>query len=82
MASGTEGQMPDINATEYSGYHPFCDDAGSEHGSFEVFYFADNGEDESAGWYWHACFPGCIPDGDPSGPFVTSREAYDDAQGF
>lgn len=24
-------------------------------------------------------FPGCMPDGDPSGPFATEQEAIDDA---
>ena len=32
------------------------------------------------GWYWWACFPGCLPDGDPCGPFVSEEEAHDDAQ--
>lgn len=33
-----------------------------------------------AGWYWWPCFPGCLPDGDPSGPFATEAEALADAQ--
>jgi hypothetical protein len=33
------------------------------------------------GWYWWACFPGCLPDGEPNGPFTTEQEAIDDAQG-
>jgi hypothetical protein len=32
------------------------------------------------GWYWWSCFPGCLPDGDPSGPFATEAEAIADAQ--
>lgn len=31
------------------------------------------------GWYWWSCSPGCLPDGDPSGPFPTYREALVDA---
>ena len=31
------------------------------------------------GWYWAACYPGCMPDGDFSGPFASSRAAYRDA---
>ena len=56
----------------------------------EVFYLDTdkNGDDIldsagnpiSAGWYWQACFPGCLPDGDPIGPFDTEREAIADAQ--
>lgn len=32
------------------------------------------------GWYWWSCFPGCLPDGDPIGPFNTEAEALADAQ--
>ena len=31
------------------------------------------------GWYWQACFPGCLPDGDPMGPFETESDAMSDA---
>lgn len=33
-----------------------------------------------ANWYWF-CFPGCMPDSDPIGPFATEAEALADAQG-
>ena len=33
-----------------------------------------------AGWYWWSCFPGCMPDSDPFGPFDTWQEAQDDAR--
>lgn len=32
------------------------------------------------GWYWWACFPGCIPDSDPHGPFETEALALADAR--
>jgi len=54
----------------------------------EVFYaqFAemidDDGEPRAAGWYWWACFPGCIPDSDAFGPFDTEAEALEDARDF
>jgi hypothetical protein len=32
------------------------------------------------GWYWWSCFPGCLPDSDPIGPFDTETEALQDAQ--
>lgn len=32
------------------------------------------------GWYWWACFPGCLPDSEPNGPFETEAEAVADAQ--
>ncbi len=28
-----------------------------------------------AGWYFWFCFPGCMPDSDPSGPYKTEAEA-------
>ncbi len=34
----------------------------------------------SSGWYWWACFPGCLPDGDPIGPFETEADALADAR--
>ena len=33
-----------------------------------------------SGWYWWPCFPGCLPDGDPVGPFDSKMEAIQDAQ--
>jgi hypothetical protein len=33
-----------------------------------------------AGYYWWSCFPGCLPDGDPMGPFGTEAEALADAR--
>ena len=32
------------------------------------------------GWYWWHCAPGCLPDGDPFGPFPTEDEAQKNAQ--
>jgi hypothetical protein len=32
------------------------------------------------GWYWWSCCPGCLPDGDPTGPFETEAEALADAR--
>ncbi len=39
-------------------------------------------EEESinGGWFWQACFPGCLPDGPPNGPFASHAEALADAQ--
>jgi len=34
----------------------------------------------TVGCYWRSCFPGCLPDGDPVGPFTTEAEALADAQ--
>lgn len=34
----------------------------------------------TGGWFWQSCFPGCLPDGEPVGPFKTWQEAKADAQ--
>lgn len=56
-------------------YYQFTPEDGEPFGSFEVFYQ----DGEEPGWYWQACFPGCLPDGDPQGPFPTSEDAINDA---
>jgi hypothetical protein len=32
------------------------------------------------GWYYWSCFPGCLPDGEPNGPFNSEKEAIKEAQ--
>ena len=50
--------------------------------SFEVFWAYDgNHMDLEPGFYWWACQPGCLPDGEPNGPFPTAEGAYLDAIG-
>ena len=81
-------------ATSHAGYHSFQSECG-EYGSFEVFYadrfivqewnsgdrHMDEGDKYLTGWYWWACFPGCLPDSDsPNGPHNTSKQACIDAQ--
>ena len=77
----------------YHSFHSETDDLltgeRDTYGSFEIFWadandvavWNDSGLDYTyrEGWYWWACFPGCLPDGDPSGPFATSRQALEDA---
>jgi hypothetical protein len=52
--------------------------------SIEVFH-ADkelaHAMGSSPGWFWWACYPGCLPDGDAFGPFPTSYRALKDALG-
>lgn len=33
-----------------------------------------------AGFYWWSCFPGCLPDSDPIGPFRSEAAALRDAR--
>jgi hypothetical protein len=41
---------------------------------------SDEGMILSSGWCWWPCFPGCLPDSDPQGPFDTEEEALEDAR--
>jgi hypothetical protein len=70
-------------------YHQFRDENDQPYGSFEVFHhapgydepwFDDDGEPHGEGYYWAACFPGCLWDGEPTGPFDTEAEAVADAE--
>ena len=69
--------------TKQTGYHTF----NNNQGSFEVFWtdrIWDSSDEHSEvipGWYWWACYPGCLPDSEHVGPFGTSTEAYQDAVG-
>jgi hypothetical protein len=45
-----------------------------------VHNFGDDARISEVGWYWWTCFPGCLPDSEPSGPFDTEAEALADAQ--
>ena len=54
-------------------------------GSVEIFHryksgpnIDQDGEFPADGIYWQSCFPGCLPDGDPVGPFDTPFQAYQD----
>lgn len=35
---------------------------------------------DMTGWYWWSCLPGCLPAGEPNGPFETEEEALADAR--
>ena len=59
----------------------FCVSQMEVNYNLENLDHADDYTITQAGWYWWACFPGCMPDGDPSGPFETEAEAVADAKG-
>lgn len=75
-----------------AGYHQFHNEDGTSYGSFEVFWhdgtsmaddeYTTEEPHDPAGWYWRACFPGCLPDGEPFGPFANSRDAMYDADEY
>lgn len=43
-------------------------------------FIDDDGDYTGDGWYWWYCFPSCLPDSDPIGPFDTEEEATKEAQ--
>lgn len=65
----------------HAGYHSFhADETQEPYGSFEVFFVDYEAWPElKPGWYWQSCYPGCLPDADPIGPFAYSQQAHEDA---
>ena len=78
----------------YHQFH--ADETQETYGSFEVFFMSSEDiyreldrkeysnvewrELNNPGWYWVACFPGCLPDSEqPNGPFAYSQQAHEDA---
>lgn len=45
---------------------------------FEVWTDYDDVNNKMV-WFWWACLPGCMPDGECNGPFESSLAAYSDA---
>lgn len=79
------GERSPAKDAEFYGYNKFVVD-GNVMGSFEVFYAGPNHdwgdlENGGEGFYWWPCYPGCMPDGDPNGPFPTAEGAFLDATG-
>ena len=93
MIIGTVRKEEAIVFDSKQGYHSFTDyESKEQYGSFEVFWYdgeiidseytgrLDTAEDiEPSGWYWWACFTGCMPDSEKVGPFASSSQAYDNA---
>jgi hypothetical protein len=48
---------------------------------FEIVSGGNTAEiDAAEGWFYWCCFPGCLPEGEPMGPFETLEEAEEDAK--
>ena len=43
------------------------------------FWHPDDDKPVGEGWFYWSCQPGCLPEGDPIGPFANQSEAYLDA---
>ena len=69
-----------ISNTGRAACEPLYDFDPQTGASIEVFYadrvLAQSFGMHSAGWFWWACQPGCLPDGSPTGPLATCYAAY------
>lgn len=55
----------------------------AEEGSWQEEYYAEDGggnADDLVGWYYWSCFPGCMPDSSPLGPYPSHRAALQAAR--
>ncbi len=78
--------LPDVETF----YLSFVQFLAADDDSWMAEYMNDDGQTLSEdmhqrakdleGWYWWTCFPGCMPDSDPNGPFGTEASALEDAQ--
>ncbi|MCK9600953.1 MAG: hypothetical protein M0R06_18065 [Sphaerochaeta sp.] len=69
--SREENYLPDMEVFYHDGTYDEWDCFSPEY---------NDGEALEPGWYYWACFPGCMPEGDPIGPFASEKEAIDDAR--
>jgi hypothetical protein len=68
------GSLPDVEVFYMSGKEM------RSYGKDSVWYNPDNKCYLKPGWYYWFCFPGCMPDSEPNGPFTSERSAIADAQ--
>ena len=67
--------LPDVEVFYMS------DDEIESYGHDSIWFCPDDGFTYMpGGWYYWPCLPGCLPDGDPIGPFESEQAAIDDAQ--
>lgn len=66
--------LPDVEIFHMSGIN--MRECGKESAWF------DEGEEKflKPGWYYWFCFPGCMPESDPIGPFTTYSKALADCR--
>lgn len=74
--------LPDIEVFhhEHAKRELMCLNAGYKAELYGECILNDEGDCLGTGWYWQSCFPGCLPDSEPIGPFETEAEALQDAQ--
>lgn len=74
--------LPDVEVFhhEHAKRELMCLNAGHKAELYGECITDDEGDCCGTGWYWQSCFPGCLPDSDPFGPFATREEALAYAQ--
>lgn len=69
--------LPDVEVF----YVSKTDILDSDSGSVWIDMLEHDGDESNLeGWYYWYCLPGCLPDGDPIGPFDSEQAAIDAAQ--
>ena len=63
--------LPDLEVF-YVGKEDF---ASATEGTCWSIILGDALPEAMAGWYYWYCFPGCLPDSEPDGPYATEEEA-------
>ena len=74
------GQFKDEEGQEYGSFEAFYADQDDCQQYMENWRLEEpRGDDEESpytpGWYYWACFPGCMPDSDPIGPYESEELA-------
>lgn len=60
------------------GFCPSCDRATCVE-SLDTFDGEASGiqHTDRKGWFWWICFPGCLPDSEPHGPYASEQDAIE-----
>lgn len=66
--------LPDLEVWREKASHTPWDECPARHEE------ANAHTEECSGWYYWHCFPGCLPDSEPVGPFDSAEEALADAR--
>lgn len=69
--------LPDVEVWEHTKQQCLQNDT---HPRPQKCYLDGGDECGGPGYYYWFCFPGCLPDSEPVGPFETEAEALEDAR--
>jgi hypothetical protein len=69
--------LPDVEVFYVTKSEAAIHRADYDNGTYDYLDYCPASE---PGWYYWFCFPGCLPDSGPIGPFATATEAEAAAQ--